>query len=66
MLDHSLCKDAGSPNLGIIYFSNALASSAAISVLVWNASIHLENVSASTRSCLKLLSILSRTMKSIS
>lgn len=41
----SICRDPGSPNSGIISFSNALATPAAVSVLSGNASTHPENMS---------------------
>ena len=44
----SICRDPGTPNLGIISSSNALTTSVAVSVLAGNASIHLENASTST------------------
>lgn len=49
----SLSRDPTSPNLGISSFSNASATSAAISVVVGNASIYLRNMSTSTRRYLK-------------
>ena len=45
----SFYRDPGSPNSGIIPFSNVLTTPAAISVLSGNASIHLENVSTRDR-----------------
>ena len=50
----SLSRDPTGPNLGISSFSSASATSAVISVLVGNASIHLKNMSTSTRRYLKL------------
>ena len=38
----SLCRDPGSPNLGILYLGNVLATLAAIWVLIRNASSHPE------------------------
>lgn len=43
-----ICKDPGSPNLGIIP-SSALATSATISVLAGKVSIYLENTSMAPR-----------------
>ena len=43
-----LNRDPGSPNLGIASFSNSLATSAAVLVLVGKASTHPENASIST------------------
>lgn len=60
----SLCRDPGRENLRIISCSNALGTSAAISVLAWNASVYPENVSTSTRRYLKLLGTLGMTVKS--
>ena len=52
------CRDPGSPNLGIISLTTALAASAAISVLAGN-SIHSKNVFTSTERYLKLPAALS-------
>ena len=49
----------------IISFSNALATSAALSVLAGNASIHPENVCTSTQRYLKLPGTFGMTVKSI-
>ena len=55
MLDHyHFVGDPRSPKLGSISFCNALATSAAISVVAGNASIHSEHVSTSTERELKL------------
>lgn len=60
-----LCRDPGNPNLKIIIFSNTLATSAAVSVLAENASVHRENVCTRTKGYLKFPSSPDRTGKPI-
>ena len=60
-----LCRDPGNPNLKIIVFSNTLATSAAVSVLAENASVHWENVCTRTKGYLKFPSSPYRTGKPI-
>ena len=58
-----LCRDPGSQNLGII-FLYYLATLAAVSGLVENASTHPENISTSTKKYLKLPDALAMTVTS--
>ena len=53
------CRDPGSPNLGILSLTTALAASAAVSIVAGNSSIHSKNVFTSTKRYLKLPAALS-------
>lgn len=65
MLNHYFCRDPGSPNHRTISFSNALATSAVISVLAGNASFHPETVFSGPGDPLKMPSTLAMMVKSI-